>query len=45
MRIGPDLLEDFARGAAFLGTGGGGDPSTSGAWLRSTRSSNSARPS
>ena len=26
MRIGIDVLEDFARGAAFLGTGGGGDP-------------------
>ncbi len=26
MKIGLDQLEDFARGAAFLGTGGGGDP-------------------
>ena len=26
MKVGLDLLEDFARGAAFLGTGGGGDP-------------------
>ena len=26
MRIGLEDLEDFARGAAFLGTGGGGDP-------------------
>ena len=26
MKVGLDVLEDFARGAAFLGTGGGGDP-------------------
>lgn len=26
MKVTVDLLEDFARGAAFLGTGGGGDP-------------------
>ncbi len=26
MKVTLDLLEDFARGAAFLGTGGGGDP-------------------
>jgi uncharacterized protein len=26
MKIERDMLEDFARGAAFLGTGGGGDP-------------------
>ena len=26
MKVTLDILEDFARGAAFLGTGGGGDP-------------------